>query len=98
MLGYVTKHYQRLILVYVNKYCNMHMLVTLLCSQSSINMHVLGLYLLQIKLATVQLARKYMKRVAGELDASIASAIQDPQREFLLLQGVRFAFRVHQVN
>ena len=52
---------------------------------------------MQIKLATVQLARNYMKRVAGELDASIASAVQDPQREFLLLQGVRFAFRVHQV-
>lgn len=50
----------------------------------------------KIKLATVQLARKYMKRVAAELDASTASPTQDPQREFLLLQGVRFAFRVHQ--
>ncbi|MCO5551708.1 hypothetical protein L7F22_005212 [Adiantum nelumboides] len=50
----------------------------------------------KIKLATVQLARKYMKRVAAELDASAASPSQDPQREFLLLQGVRFAFRVHQ--
>nr|BAG54845.1 chloroplast unusual positioning 1A [Adiantum capillus-veneris] len=50
----------------------------------------------KIKLATVQLARKYMKRVAAELDASTASTSQDPQREFLLLQGVRFAFRVHQ--
>ena len=66
-------------------------------------MHVFGLaficlvFFTQIKLATVQLARNYMKRVAGELDASTASAVQDPQREFLLLQGVRFAFRVHQV-
>lgn len=50
----------------------------------------------KIKLATVQLARKYMKRVAAELDVSTASPAQDPQREFLLLQGVRFAFRVHQ--
>lgn len=50
----------------------------------------------KIKLATVQLARKYMKRVASELDASVASAAKEPHREFLLLQGVRFAFRVHQ--
>lgn len=50
----------------------------------------------KIKLATVQLAGKYMKRVADELDASSASPAQDPRREFLLLQGVRFAFRVHQ--
>ncbi|KAH7297909.1 hypothetical protein KP509_25G018000 [Ceratopteris richardii] len=50
----------------------------------------------KIKLATVQLARKYMKRVAAELDESDTSPAQDPQREFLLLQGVRFAFRVHQ--
>lgn len=50
----------------------------------------------KIKLATVQLARKYMKRVASELDVSAASPEKEPQREFLLLQGVRFAFRVHQ--
>lgn len=50
----------------------------------------------KIKLATVQLARMYMKRVASELDASAASPENEPQKEFMLLQGVRFAFRVHQ--
>lgn len=51
----------------------------------------------KIKLGTVQLARKYMKRVASELDsAAVASSVKEPHREFLLLQGVRFAFRVHQ--
>ncbi|KAI8539231.1 hypothetical protein RHMOL_Rhmol09G0165500 [Rhododendron molle] len=49
----------------------------------------------KIKLSSVQLARKYMKRVASELDA-LGGAEKEPNREFLLLQGVRFAFRVHQ--
>ncbi|KAF0906253.1 hypothetical protein E2562_009257 [Oryza meyeriana var. granulata] len=49
----------------------------------------------KIKLASVQLAKKYMKRVATELDA-LQGTDKDPNREFLLLQGVRFAFRVHQ--
>jgi hypothetical protein len=47
-------------------------------------------------LASVQLAKKYMKRVATELDA-LQGTEKEPNREFLLLQGVRFAFRVHQV-
>lgn len=51
---------------------------------------------MQIKLSAVQLARKYMKRVASELDA-LSGSDKEPNREFLLLQGVRFAFRVHQV-
>ena len=55
------------------------------------------LFFLQIKLSFVQLAKKYMKRVASELDAMSGSE-KEPKREFLLLQGVRFAFRVHQVN
>jgi hypothetical protein len=50
----------------------------------------------QIKLSSVQLARKYMKRVALELDA-MSGPEKEPNREFLVLQGVRFAFRVHQV-
>lgn len=50
----------------------------------------------KIKLASVQLARKYMKRVTSELDAASNSPDKEPIREFLLLQGVRFAFRVHQ--
>ncbi|XP_058180922.1 protein CHUP1, chloroplastic [Rhododendron vialii] len=49
----------------------------------------------KIKLSSVQLAMKYMKRVASELDA-LGGAEKEPNREFLLLQGVRFAFRVHQ--
>ncbi|PSR88237.1 hypothetical protein CEY00_Acc31266 [Actinidia chinensis var. chinensis] len=49
----------------------------------------------KIKLSFVQLAKKYMKRVASELDAMSGSE-KEPKREFLLLQGVRFAFRVHQ--
>lgn len=51
---------------------------------------------MQIKLSSVQLARKYMKRVASELDA-LEGPEKEPNREFLVLQGVRFAFRVHQV-
>ncbi|KAL5225907.1 hypothetical protein ABZP36_012546 [Zizania latifolia] len=49
----------------------------------------------KIKLASVQLAKKYMKRVATELDA-LQGTEKEHNREFLLLQGVRFAFRVHQ--
>eukprot|EP00262_Sarcandra_glabra_P012925 TRINITY_DN3443_c0_g1_i1.p1 TRINITY_DN3443_c0_g1~~TRINITY_DN3443_c0_g1_i1.p1 ORF type:complete len:1019 (+),score=261.68 TRINITY_DN3443_c0_g1_i1:796-3852(+) len=49
----------------------------------------------KIKLSSVQLARKYMKRVASELDA-LSGPEKEPNREFLILQGVRFAFRVHQ--
>ncbi|CAA2967129.1 CHUP1, chloroplastic [Olea europaea subsp. europaea] len=49
----------------------------------------------KIKLSSVQLARKYMKRVALELDA-MSEPEKEPNREFLILQGVRFAFRVHQ--
>ncbi|KAL9273546.1 CHUP1, chloroplastic-like protein [Drosera capensis] len=49
----------------------------------------------KIKLSSVQLARKYMKRVASELDA-LTGPEKEPNREFLVLQGIRFAFRVHQ--
>ena len=44
----------------------------------------------------MQLAKKYMKRVASELDI-LSGPDKEPMREFLILQGVRFAFRVHQV-
>lgn len=37
-----------------------------------------------------------MKRVTSELDA-LSGPEKEPAREFLTLQGVRFAFRVHQV-
>ncbi|XP_010529193.1 PREDICTED: protein CHUP1, chloroplastic-like isoform X2 [Tarenaya hassleriana] len=42
----------------------------------------------QIKLASVKLAKNYMKRVSAELEAV--------DEEELIVQGVRFAFRVHQ--
>lgn len=49
----------------------------------------------KIKLSSVQLAKKYMKRVAMELD-TLSGPEKEPNREFILLQGIRFAFRVHQ--
>ncbi|XP_027937504.1 protein CHUP1, chloroplastic-like isoform X1 [Vigna unguiculata] len=49
----------------------------------------------KIKLSSVQLANKYMKRVASELDI-LSGPDKEPNREFLIVQGVRFAFRVHQ--
>jgi hypothetical protein len=49
--------------------------------------------MLQIKLASVKLAMKYMKRVSAELETVDGG----PEEEELIVQGVRFAFRVHQV-
>eukprot|EP01018_Ginkgo_biloba_P000867 Gb_08786 [translate_table: standard] len=49
----------------------------------------------KIKFASVKLAKKYMKRVAIELE-SMGSSEKEFTQEFLMLQGVRFAFRVHQ--
>lgn len=49
---------------------------------------------MQIKLASVKLAMKYMKRVSAELEMVAGG----PEEEELILQGVKFAFRVHQVN
>lgn len=50
--------------------------------------------LLQIKLALVKLAMKYMKRVSAELEMVGGGS----EEEELIIQGVKFAFRVHQVN
>ncbi|XP_030517065.1 protein CHUP1, chloroplastic [Rhodamnia argentea] len=47
----------------------------------------------QIKLASVKLAMKYMKRVSAELEIGGGGG---PEEEELIVQGVRFAFRVHQ--
>lgn len=47
--------------------------------------------ILQLKFGSVSLAKKYMKRISRELQSSDAF-----QEEDLLLQGVRFAYRVHQ--
>nr|KYP42171.1 hypothetical protein KK1_036425 [Cajanus cajan] len=49
-------------------------------------------YATQIKLASVKLAMKYMKRVSAELETGGGG----PEEEELIVQGVRFAFRVHQ--
>lgn len=49
---------------------------------------------MQIKLASVKLAMKYMKRVSAELETVGGG----PEEEELIVQGVRFAFRVHQVK
>lgn len=49
----------------------------------------------QIKLALVKLAMKYMRRVSSELEAIGGGG---PEEEELIVQGVRFAFRVHQVT
>ncbi|PKU68115.1 protein CHUP1, chloroplastic [Dendrobium catenatum] len=46
----------------------------------------------QMKLASVKLAMKFMKRVTSEISAIACG----PEEEELMLQGVRFAFRVHQ--
>ncbi|KAK1424792.1 hypothetical protein QVD17_20130 [Tagetes erecta] len=48
-------------------------------------------FVAQIKLASVKLAMKYMKRVSAELEM-----VSGPEEEELIVQGVRFAFRVHQ--
>ncbi|KAI3466723.1 hypothetical protein Pfo_023386 [Paulownia fortunei] len=49
-------------------------------------------YVSQIKLASVKLAMKYMKRVSAELGMVGGG----PEEEELIVQGVKFAFRVHQ--
>ncbi|KAI4371765.1 hypothetical protein MLD38_010078 [Melastoma candidum] len=46
----------------------------------------------QIKLASVKLAMQYMKRVLAELEL-VGGGLEE---EELIVQGVRFAFRVHQ--
>ncbi|PQQ00154.1 protein CHUP1 chloroplastic-like [Prunus yedoensis var. nudiflora] len=49
----------------------------------------------KIKFGSVKLAKMYMKRVAMELQSK-AAAEKDPAMDYMLLQGVRFAFRIHQ--
>lgn len=51
---------------------------------------------MQIKFGSVKLAKEYMKRVAMELHLKAGSE-KDPSMDYMLLQGVRFAFRIHQV-
>ncbi|OMO73734.1 protein CHUP1, chloroplastic-like protein [Corchorus olitorius] len=49
----------------------------------------------KIKLGSVKLAKKYMRRVALELQLK-ATLEKDPSMDYMILQGVRFAFRIHQ--
>lgn len=56
----------------------------------------MSVQIFQIKLGSVKLAKKYMKRVAIELQLK-ATMEKDPSMDYMLLQGVRFAFRIHQV-
>uniref|UniRef100_A0A803MRY1 Uncharacterized protein n=1 Tax=Chenopodium quinoa TaxID=63459 RepID=A0A803MRY1_CHEQI len=49
----------------------------------------------EVKLGSVKLAKKYMNRVATELQ-SRSSLEKDVAMDYMLLQGVRFAFRIHQ--
>ena len=46
-----------------------------------------------MKLSSLRLANEYMKRITGELQSNECT-----REENLLLQGVRFAYRIHQVN
>nr|CAB3477746.1 unnamed protein product [Digitaria exilis] len=64
----------------------------------------------KIKLACVNLAKQYMMRVVSEIDSlggkndeqkrenALFKRLKEHNREVLLHQGVRFAFRVHQVD
>ncbi|XP_021835862.1 protein CHUP1, chloroplastic [Spinacia oleracea] len=49
----------------------------------------------KVKLGSVKLAKKYMNRVATELQLR-SSLEKDVAMDYMLLQGVRFAFRIHQ--
>ncbi|KAK4361179.1 hypothetical protein RND71_020131 [Anisodus tanguticus] len=49
-------------------------------------------FVTQIKLASVKLAMKYMRRVSAQLEMVEGG----PEEEELIIKGVRFAFRVHQ--
>ncbi|XP_073151277.1 protein INCREASED PETAL GROWTH ANISOTROPY 1-like [Henckelia pumila] len=52
-------------------------------------------FVLQIKLSSVKLAMKYMKRVLAEIEL-VGGGGGSPEEEELIVQGVKFAFRVHQ--
>ncbi|KAI3511100.1 hypothetical protein L1887_18244 [Cichorium endivia] len=49
----------------------------------------------KIKLGSVKLAKQYMRRVATELQTK-GTSDKDSSLDYMLLQGVRFAFRIHQ--
>lgn len=51
---------------------------------------------MQIKQASMKLAQMYMKRVTRELEL-VHNSDRESMQEALLLQGVHFAYRAHQV-
>lgn len=51
---------------------------------------------MQIKQASMTLVKMYMKRVTMELE-SIRNSDRESIQDSLLLQGVHFAYRAHQV-
>ncbi|KAD3336767.1 hypothetical protein E3N88_32286 [Mikania micrantha] len=52
-------------------------------------------FVISIKLGSVKLAKKYLIRVATELQTK-GMLEKDSSMDYMLLQGVRFAFRIHQ--
>lgn len=58
--------------------------------------NILSWCLTQMKLASVKLAKLYMKRVSMEIE-SRGILEKESTQEALLLQSVRFAYRAHQV-
>ncbi|KAL3616776.1 hypothetical protein CASFOL_039170 [Castilleja foliolosa] len=50
----------------------------------------------KIKFGSVKLAKMYMTRVAMELQSKGGASDKDSSLDYMLLQGVRFAFRIHQ--
>ncbi|PPS00636.1 hypothetical protein GOBAR_AA20048 [Gossypium barbadense] len=49
-----------------------------------------------IKQGTVKLGKRYMKRIAMEVQLKATMEKDDPSMDYMLLQGVKFAFRMHQ--
>lgn len=60
-------------------------------------LELLFAFLPQMKLASMKLAKVYMKRVVMELDTN-RSPERETAQEALLFQSVRFAYRAHQVT
>lgn len=65
----------------------------LLLCHSSVESFV---FFTQMKLASMKLAKLYMKRVSMEIE-SVKLPEKESMQEALLLQSVRFAYRAHQV-
>ena len=53
--------------------------------------------IVQVKASSVRMARSSMLRVSRELEGVADGPEKEGRKEFLTLQGVRLAFRIHQV-